>query len=80
MPKKRIQIKLSSPFGAKDLQVVAFILESLANDLDNKQSRIQAGYVGESFINKRGITVQRVLRAIATVLYKMAGVERSNNR
>jgi hypothetical protein len=75
MSRKRIQIKLSPPFSAKDLQVVAFILDSLANDLDNKGAHVKAGYVGESFINKRGITVQRVLRAISTLLYKMAGVE-----
>jgi hypothetical protein len=55
MARKRIQIKLSAPFSAKDLQVVAFVLESLANDLDNKASHVPAGYVGESFINKRGI-------------------------
>ena len=76
MPRKRIQIKLSAPFSAKDLQVVAFVLESLANDLDNKRPHVKAGYVGESFINKRGISVQRVLRAIATIMYKMAGAER----
>jgi len=76
MSRKRVQIKLSPPFGAKDLQVVAFILESLANDLDNNESHVRAGYVGESFLNKRGITVQRVLRAIVSVLYKMAGVEK----
>ncbi len=76
MPRRRINLKLSPPFMAKDLQVVAFVLESLANDLDNKKSHVQAGYVGESFISKRGITVQRVLRAIATIMYKMAGAEK----
>lgn len=73
MPRKRIQLKLSPPFSVKDLQVVAFILDALANDLDNKNVHVQAGYVGESFLNKRGVTVQRVLRAIVSVLYKMAG-------
>ncbi|MHA2046152.1 MAG: hypothetical protein ACW99G_15275 [Candidatus Thorarchaeota archaeon] len=76
MARKRIQIKLSAPFSAKDLQVVAFVLESLANDLDNNESHVKAGYVGESFIDKRGISVQRVLRAVASVLYKMAGVHK----
>lgn len=74
MSRKRIQLKLSSPFSVKDLQVVAFILESLANDLDDKGVHVQAGYVGESFLNRRGVTIQRVLRAIASILYKMSGV------
>lgn len=76
MPKKRIHINLTPPFGVKDLGMVAFIIETLANDLENNKSRTRAGYVGESFINKRGVTVQRVLRAIATVLYKMAGANK----
>lgn len=76
MARKRIQIKISAPFSAKDLQVVAFVLDSLANDLDNKQSHVKAGYVGESFIDRRGITVQRVLRAISSILYKMSGAQK----
>ena len=76
MPRKRIPIKLEPPYTTGSLQVVAFILESLANDLDNKNVNVKAGYIGESIINARNVTVQRVLRALAFALSKMAGTEK----
>jgi hypothetical protein len=75
MPKKRIPpIKLEPPYTTDSLQVIAFILESLASDLDNKNVNVKAGYIGSSIINARNVTVQRVIRSLAYVLYRMAGV------
>jgi hypothetical protein len=65
--------KIIEPYSDPDnLRVVAFILESLAGDVENQSPHILASYVGMAAAGGENVPVHEIMKALAGVMYAIA--------